>query len=97
MANLIISSGVTSDGITLTNDSLIVQDGGTATHTTVNSGGCLYVSSGGTATDVVSAMKIVTMMNMELAQRLNQGNMLQGATLTIEAARALSDTAGITD
>ncbi|MBR6239831.1 MAG: AIDA repeat-containing protein [Lentisphaeria bacterium] len=45
----IISSGITSDGIILNNDSMTVLDGGIATDTTVNSGGGLYVSSGGSA------------------------------------------------
>lgn len=43
----------------------------------------------GKAQNTVWAMKVVATMNLELAQRLNQGNMLQGSTLTIEAARAL--------
>ena len=51
----------------------------------------------GTGANTVAAMKIVSLMNLELAQRLNQGNMLQGSALTIEAARAFPNTAGITD
>ena len=51
----------------------------------------------GTGVNTVAAMKIVAMMNLELAQRLNQGNMLQGSVLTIEAARAIPDTAELTD
>ena len=46
----IISSGVTSDGITLDNaDTLTVLDGGRVNNTTVNSGCSLFISSGGTA------------------------------------------------
>jgi len=40
-----ISSGETSDGIILTNNSMSVLNGGTATNTTVNSFGYLTVSS----------------------------------------------------
>ncbi len=43
----------------------------------------------GIAVNTVMAQKIVALMNLELAQRLNQGNMLQGSVLTIEAANAL--------
>ena len=45
----IISSGITSDGIILENDSMTVLDGGIATNTTLNSYGSMYISSGGTA------------------------------------------------
>jgi len=45
----IISSGESSDGIILENDSLTVLDGGTATDITLDDWGRLYVSSGGTA------------------------------------------------
>ena len=51
----------------------------------------------GTGANTVAAMKIVALMNLELAQRLNQGNMLQGSVLTIEAARAFQNTDGIKD
>ena len=51
----------------------------------------------GQGKNTVAAMKIVSLMNIELAQRLNQGNMMQGSVLAIEAARALTETAGITD
>ena len=54
-------------------------------------------SAVGTGKNTVAAMKIVSLMNLELAQRLNQGNMMQGSILTIEASRALTQTAGITD
>ena len=49
----------------------------------------------GIAVNTVMAQKIVALMNLELAQRLNQGNMLQGSTLTIEAAKALRKTGGL--
>ena len=45
----IISSGITSDGIILENDSMIISSGGTANSTTVNSWRYIIVSSGGTA------------------------------------------------
>ena len=45
----------------------------------------------------MAAQKIVALMNLELAQRLNQGNALQGSTLVIEAARALPNTSVMTD
>ena len=51
----------------------------------------------GTGANTVSAMKIVSLMNLELAQRLNQGNMMQGSLLTIEAARAFPNISGLTD
>lgn len=54
-------------------------------------------SAVGTGKNTVAAMKIVSLMNLELAQRLNQGNMMQGSILTIEASRALTQTVGITD
>ena len=46
----------------------------------------------GAGKNTYNAMKIVAIMNLELAQRLNEGNMLQGSTLTIEAARAFPKT-----
>ncbi len=49
MAEYIISSGETSSGIILENDSLTVLDGGVATDTTVNSAGNMRAFSGGTA------------------------------------------------
>ena len=49
MAEYIISSGESSDGIILENDSLTVLDGGIATTATVNSGSQINVLSGGTA------------------------------------------------
>ena len=51
----------------------------------------------GSGANTVAAMKVVALMNLELAQRLNQGNMMQGSILTIEAARAFPDTATLTD
>jgi len=45
----IISSGITSEGIALTNDSMTILDSGTANSTTLNTSGYLYVSSGGLA------------------------------------------------
>ena len=51
MTDYVVSSGVSSGGITLGNgDSLTVLAGGTATSTTIDSGGIELVSSGGTAT-----------------------------------------------
>ena len=51
MENIIVSSGQTSTGLTLTDNTMYVNAGGTATGTTVNSVGRLYVSSGGSATN----------------------------------------------
>ena len=45
----IISSGITSEGIVVTDETLIVSSGGTANNVSINSGGTLSVSSGGTA------------------------------------------------
>ena len=45
----IISSGESSNGIILKNDSMVVLDGGIANSTTVNSFGYVHISSGGTA------------------------------------------------
>ena len=45
----IISSGESSDGIILENDTMTISSGGTANSPTVNNGGSLLVSSGGTA------------------------------------------------
>ena len=47
-----ISSGESSDGIILENDSMTVLDGSIATTTTVNSGGNLQVSNNGTANGI---------------------------------------------
>ena len=49
----------------------------------------------GTGMNTAWAEKIVALMNLELGQRLNQGNMLQGSALTIEASRALKKTGEI--
>ena len=51
----------------------------------------------GSGVNTVAAQKIVALMNLELAQRLNQGNALQGSILVIEAARALPKTSEMTD
>ena len=45
----IISSGESSEGIILENDTMTVLDGGTATTTTVNSAGSVFIFSGGIA------------------------------------------------
>ena len=50
----------------------------------------------GSGKNTTSAMKIVALMNLELAQRLNLGNMLQGSTLTVEAARAFKQVTALT-
>lgn len=44
-----VSSGESSNGIILENNSMTVFDGGTANNTTINSGGCLDISRGGVA------------------------------------------------
>ena len=49
MSRYDVTSGVTSTGKTLNNDSMYVSSGGTAIDTKVNSGGYLWVSSGGVA------------------------------------------------
>lgn len=51
----------------------------------------------GTGMNTAAAMKIVALMNLELAQRLNQGNMMQGSALTIEGARAFPNTKALTE
>ena len=51
----------------------------------------------GTGKNTTAAMKIVALMNLELAQRLNQGNMMQGSALTIEGARAFPNTKALTE
>ena len=48
----IISSGMSSRGIILQNNSMTVLSGGTVNSITVNSGGSLIVSSGGTAVNI---------------------------------------------
>ncbi len=42
-------------------------------------------------TSTAGAMRVQTLMNMELAQRVNLSNALQGSILSIEAARALKN------
>jgi autotransporter passenger strand-loop-strand repeat protein len=49
MAEYIISSGESSNGIILTNEFMTILDDGSANNTTVNTDGRLSVSSGGTA------------------------------------------------
>ncbi|MDD6338527.1 MAG: hypothetical protein PUC15_09140 [Lentisphaeria bacterium] len=51
MSRYDVTSGVTSTGKTLNNDSMYVSSGGTAIDTKVNSGGFMDVFSGGTAID----------------------------------------------
>ena len=52
MSNIIVSSGITSYGIILENNSMTVLNGGVANNTTVNGSGRLNLSSGGTASAV---------------------------------------------
>ena len=52
MPTIFVSSGITSDGIILENDTMTVLYGGIANDTTVNGSGRLNVSSGGTASAV---------------------------------------------
>ena len=60
----IISSGESSNGIILNNyDSMTVLDGGVAYSTMVNSYGTLFVSSGGTATEIIENGGYVSVFN----------------------------------
>ena len=52
MAELIISN-TTSEGITLTNDDMIVSEGGVASNTFVENDCTLYVFESGTAKDTI--------------------------------------------
>jgi len=52
MAEYIISSGESSDGIILTSNYMIVSDGGAANNTIVKTRGSMYVASGGTANNI---------------------------------------------
>ena len=47
----------------------------------------------GSVTSTAGAMRVQTLMNLELAQRVNLSNALQGNILSIEAARALRNAA----
>jgi len=53
MAEYIVSSGITCDGICLEADSMIIEEGGIADNTTVYDGGTLDVSSSGTANNTI--------------------------------------------
>ena len=57
MADTVVSSGITSDGITLENDSMTILDGGIANNTTISSDGILYIFSGGIARDIILSQR----------------------------------------
>ena len=48
-----VSSGQTSNGISLANDFMYVFDGGVANTTTVNTAGSMYIEAGGKANDTI--------------------------------------------
>ena len=54
-----VSSGITSDGIELSNDSMTVQNGGLATNITVNGGGRMNVSGTVLSTTVNDGGQVV--------------------------------------
>ena len=94
-----VQQAIVDDGGSLTKeDTSPTQNGAiTAFGTTTGKNMAVQDLSGliGTGRNTYNAMKIVAMMNLELAQRLNEGNMLQGSTLVIEAARAFPRTSDI--
>ena len=80
----IISSGKTSTGIILEDDSMNVLNGGTANSTTVNEWGRMYVSSGGTAnsTTVNSGGELVTAKDSIVgALYMNGGGTINNTTI----------------
>ena len=75
----------------------IVENGGTAPASSSKSTVQNLTGLVGKGSNTAAAQKIVALMNLELAQRLNVGNMLQGSTLTVEAAYAFTKLSTLTD
>ena len=77
---IIISSGEIESGIILENDAMTILDGGTATTTTINNGGRLYVSTGGKANSTTineGGMLLVSTGGEADSTTVNEGGMLQ--------------------
>ena len=85
MAN-IITSGVTSDGLTINNsDSLIITDGGRVNNTTVNSACSLFISSGGAANiSFINDAKLHVSKGGMASQTMLNGTEEHGAVMQVE-------------
>ena len=71
MAEIIISSGITSDSITLNNEKLTVLDGGTANNIKIYEKGKMLISSGGNADILfVDSGGMLTVFNGGTASRI---------------------------
>ena len=71
MADIIISSGITSDSITLNNEKLTVLDGGTANNIKIYEKGKMLISSGGNADILfVDSGGMLTVFNGGTASRI---------------------------
>ena len=95
MADYIVSSGEVSSGIILENNSMTVLDGGIANSTTVNNFGKLYVSSGGTATDVMENggyVDIQTGANVTFIPNSFSGLVLSKSTATLHSGTTANST-----
>ena len=94
MLSYIISSGESSEGIILNSyDSMTVLEGGIASATTVNSKGSMYVSSGGTATEIIESGGYVFVADgAEVSFVSNTiSGVLRGATITVHSGTTASD------
>ena len=89
MANYVVSSGVNSDGLTVSAGSVTVLEGGLATNTTLNNRGKIIVSSGGVA-------EVTTVNGGGLASAMFGGTMSSvivssGATLNVASGGTAFD------
>ena len=94
-----ISSGITSDGVTLTRDTMTVLDGGIANNISIHSNGNLTVSDGGTANDaIVNAYGSMIISSGGVANRtLLRGGLVYISGGTVEDTDVYSGSATIYD
>ena len=89
MANYIVSSGITSDGIVLLNDFMTVDNGGKANNTTVDFSGYMYVALGGVANDtIITYLGYVYVLS---GGNVNNVNVSNGGYLSIDSGGTATD------
>lgn len=90
MANYIVSSGITSTGISLNRDSMTILDGGTVNSTTANFRGYLYVHSGGAANS--TTVKYDGRINVYSGGTANNTMVSSGGNMTIDTGGTANGT-----
>ena len=88
----IITSGITSDSLAITDsETLIVSDGGKVNNTTVKSGGSLFVSSGGIANITFVEEATLKVHNGGLASQTKLDGTAESSAIMLVEAGGVAD------